>query len=1025
MKFTTRTDKIFEIARNFAIESNSTYIGTEHILYGIVIEGTSKSSQYLLAHKVDELALRKEIMNITRIGSIFAAFDDVQLTPNAKRILQSALINARAKGNDKIDADDLTIGILEESNSIANRILIDLSIDLNELYEELNNSGKGENTTTTNNSYNNTPTLNQYSLDLTQKAKEGKLDPVIGRKEEIQRVIQLLSRRTKNNPCLVGEPGVGKTAIVEGLAERIEQKKVPEQLFNKRVVSLDLTSLMAGAKYRGDFEERIKNVLDEVKKAGDIILFIDEIHTIVGAGSTEGSMDAANILKPLLARGEIQLVGATTLKEYRKYIEKDAALERRFSPVTVSEPTEEDTLQILKGIRDKYEAHHNVKITDEAIKAAVELSSRYINDRFLPDKAIDLMDEAASKIRMQTYEEPVTLKEKAEEIDKINKEKEESVRKQEFEQAAKLRDKIKELKDEYNKEKEKIENDKKNKIYILNEEDIAQVVSSWTGIPVSKVSETDNEKLKHLEENLHERVIGQDEAVKAVAKAIKRNRMGLNDPSKPIGSFLFLGPTGVGKTELSKALAENLFGSEDSLIRIDMSEYMESHSTAKLIGAPPGYVGYDEAGQLTEKVRRKPYSVILFDEIEKAHPDVMNIMLQILDDGRLTDSQGRIVNFKNTVIIMTSNIGAQKITDKKPLGFKATKEEEKEKIENDKKNKIYILNEEDIAQVVSSWTGIPVSKVSETDNEKLKKLEENLHERVIGQDEAVKAVAKAIKRNRMGLNDPSKPIGSFLFLGPTGVGKTELSKALAENLFGSEDSLIRIDMSEYMESHSTAKLIGAPPGYVGYDEAGQLTEKVRRKPYSVILFDEIEKAHPDVMNIMLQILDDGRLTDSQGRIVNFKNTVIIMTSNIGAQKITDKKPLGFKATKEEEEKENETIKSDVMAELKHDFKPEFLNRIDEIIVFHKLTEKEEGKIFDLLINKVIERMKKQGITIKVDEKAKDLIIKKGIDTNYGARPLKRAIQTMVEDNIADAMLDGKIKTEATISADNDKIEVKV
>lgn len=675
MKFTTRTDKIFEIARNFAIESNSTYIGTEHILYGIVIEGTSKSSQYLLAHKVDELALRKEIMNITRIGSIFAAFDDVQLTPNSKRIIQSALINARAKGNDKIDADDLTIGILEESNSIANRILIDLSIDLNELYEELNNSGKGENTTTTNNSYNNTPTLNQYSLDLTQKAKEGKLDPVIGRKEEIQRVIQLLSRRTKNNPCLVGEPGVGKTAIVEGLAERIEQKKVPEQLFNKRVVSLDLTSLMAGAKYRGDFEERIKNVLDEVKKAGDIILFIDEIHTIVGAGSTEGSMDAANILKPLLARGEIQLVGATTLKEYRKYIEKDAALERRFSPVTVSEPTEEDTLQILKGIRDKYEAHHNVKITDEALKAAVELSSRYINDRFLPDKAIDLMDEAASKIRMQTYEEPVTLKEKAEEIDKINKEKEESVRNQEFEQAAKLRDKIKELKDEYNKEKEKIENDKKNKIYILNEEDIAQVVSSWTGIPVSKVSETDNEKLKKLEENLHERVIGQDEAVKAVAKAIKRNRMGLNDPSKPIGSFLFLGPTGVGKTELSKALAENLFGSEDSLIRIDMSEYMESHSTAKLIGAPPGYVGYDEAGQLTEKVRRKPYSVILFDEIEKAHPDVMNIMLQILDDGRLTDSQGRIVNFKNTVIIMTSNIGAQKITDKKPLGFKETKEE--------------------------------------------------------------------------------------------------------------------------------------------------------------------------------------------------------------------------------------------------------------------------------------------------------------------------------------------------------------
>ena len=468
MNFTTRVDKVFEIARNFAIESNSTYIGTEHILYGIVIEGTSKSSQYLLSHKVDELVLRKKIMNITRIGSIFADFDDIQLTPNAKRVLQAALINAKSRESEKIDADDLTIGILEESNSIANRILIDLSIDINELYDEINNSEEGENTKT-NNSYNNTPTLNQYSLDLTQKAKEGKLDPVIGRKEEIQRVIQLLSRRTKNNPCLVGEPGVGKTAIVEGLAERIEQKKVPEQLFNKRVVSLDLTSLMAGAKYRGDFEERIKNVLDEVKKSGDIILFIDEIHTIVGAGSTEGSMDAANILKPLLARGEIQLVGATTLKEYRKYIEKDAALERRFSPVIVSEPTEEDTLQILKGIRDKYEAHHNVKITDAALKAAVELSSRYINDRFLPDKAIDLMDEAASKIRMQTYEEPVALKEKAEEIDKINKEKEESVRKQEFEQAAKLRDKLKELQETYNKEKEKIENEKKNKIYILKE----------------------------------------------------------------------------------------------------------------------------------------------------------------------------------------------------------------------------------------------------------------------------------------------------------------------------------------------------------------------------------------------------------------------------------------------------------------------------------------------------------------------------------------------------------------------------
>ena len=574
---------------------------------------------------------------------------------------------------------------------------------------------------------------------------------------------------------------------------------VPEMLKNKRVVSIDISGMVAGAKYRGDFEERIKKSLEEVKKAGDVILFIDEIHTIVGAGSAEGAVDAANILKPLLARGEIQVVGATTTNEYRKYIEKDAALERRFSPVMVAEPSEEDTIKILEGLRDKYEAHHNVKITDEAIKSAVELSSRYVNDRYLPDKAIDLIDEAASKVRMRSYTQPDSFKGLKDEIEKLDKEKEEAIRVQDFEKAAKIRDKE-------NAKKKELENAKKE----------------W-------------------------------------------------------------------ETKSSK--------------------------------------------------------------------------------------------------------------------------------------NVLALKEEDIANVISSWTGIPVTKVSQSENDKLKNLEANLHKRVIGQDEAVSAVAKAIKRSRMGLKDPNKPIGSFLFLGPTGVGKTELSKALAENLFGSEDSLIRIDMSEYMESHSVAKLIGSPPGYVGYDEAGQLTEKVRRKPYSVILFDEIEKAHPDVMNMLLQVLDDGRLTDSQGRTVNFKNTVIIMTSNVGAKLITDKKTLGFIEEKESGEKEYQDIKKDVMGELKKEFKPEFLNRIDEIIVFHKLEDDQIRKIVDIMLNNVAKLLKEQGIKLTIDDKAKDIVAKKGTDKSFGARPLKRAIQTMVEDKIAEAMLDGKIKKEAKVTAKDDEIVV--
>ena len=645
--------------------------------------------------------------------------------------------------------------------------------------------------------------LEKYGRNINEDVKKRKIDPVIGRDEEIRSITRILSRKTKNNPVLIGEPGVGKTAVAEGLAERIIAEDVPEMLKNKRVVSLDIASMVAGAKYRGDFEERIKKCLEEVKKAGDVILFIDEVHTIVGAGSAEGAVDAANILKPLLARGEVQVIGATTLNEYRKYIEKDSALERRFSPVTVGEPTNEETIEILKGIRDRYEAHHNVKITDEAIKAAVELSTRYINDRFLPDKAIDLVDEAASRVKMRTYTQPDTLKKLEEEISAMNKEKDDAIKVQDFEKAASLRDKINVEKEKLQKEKEKWESKNTKSITTLTEEDIAEVVASWTGVPVKKLTQTENEKLRNLEQTLHQRVIGQNEAVDAVAKAIRRGRVGLKDPNRPIGSFLFLGPTGVGKTELSKALAESLFGNEDAMIRIDMSEYMEGHSVSKLIGSPPGYVGFDEGGQLTEKIRRKPYSVILFDEIEKAHPDVMNMLLQILDDGRLTDAQGRTVNFKNTVIIMTSNIGARLITDKTTLGFSA------------------------------------------------------------------------------------------------------------------------------------------------------------------------------------------------------------------------------KDKKDESQKEYETIKKDVMGELKKQFRPEFINRIDEIIVFHKLNDEDIKQIIDIMLNQVTKRMAEKSYKFEIDNSVKELIAKKGVDTDYGARPLKRAIQNILEDKIAEEILDGNIKPnkKAVIKAEDDKIVI--
>lgn len=656
-KFTKRAEKAIEIANEIAMEFGHNYIGTEHLLYGLLKEGSGVASKVLENQGLTEMKVEEQIDLLVGKNIQIDANSVIGFTPRTKRVIENAFREAKKLGSDYIGTEHLLIGIMREGDSIAVRIMINLNLNPQKLYNEVirvlnddmiepNGIDKKNTSSKSLGSYNQTQTLNQFGTDLTKSAIEGKLDPVIGRKEEIERVIQILSRRMKNNPCLIGEPGVGKTAVVEGLAQKIIAEDVPEILKGKRVVTLDISSMVAGAKYRGDFEDRIKKCLSEVKKVGDIILFIDEIHTIVGAGSAEGAVDAANILKPSLSRGEIQLIGATTLNEYRKYIEKDSALERRFSPVTINEPNVEDTIKILEGLRDKYEAHHNIKITKEAIKSAVELSTRYINDRFLPDKAIDLIDEAASKVRMRTYTEPDNLKKLQEELESIQKEKEDAIYAQDFEKAASLRDKQHQKQEKLEKEKQKWENKNSKEVVELTEEDIAEVISSLTKIPLKKLTQNENEKLRNLEKTLHERVIGQNEAIEAVAKAIRRGRVGLKDPNRPIGSFLFLGPTGVGKTEVSKALAENLFGNEESMIRIDMSEYMEGHSVSKLIGSPPGYVGYDEGGQLTEKIRRNPYSVILFDEIEKAHPDVMNMLLQILDDGRLTDSNRKTCKFQ-------------------------------------------------------------------------------------------------------------------------------------------------------------------------------------------------------------------------------------------------------------------------------------------------------------------------------------------------------------------------------------------
>ena len=688
--FTEKANKALNLAIESAEEMRHNYVGTEHILYGLVKEGSGVAATALNECGVTEDALREKLESINGTMSLVELTPD-DFTPRTKRVLRAAVIISSKTGYTYVGTEHLLLAILSESDSYAVAFLEELGVSVERLAQAVSKGMQGgadegfggfENESAPNGSQKGGSALDKFGRDLTQAAKNGEIDPVIGREKEIQRVIQILSRRTKNNPVLIGEPGVGKTAVAEGLALEIAKGNVPEILKDKRVVSLDLTGMVAGAKYRGDFEERIKAAIDEVKKSKNTILFIDELHTIVGAGAAEGSADAANILKPSLARGDFQVIGATTLNEYRKYIEKDAALERRFQPVKVGEPTPEQAVQILKGLRDSYEAHHKVKITDEAINAAVTLSSRYIADRYLPDKAIDLIDEGASKVRLASLTSPDKVKELEDEIADYEKEKASAINEQDFERAARLRDEQKELQTKLDDAKKKWQEQQKGNSGEVTAEDIAKIVSEWTGIPVVQLTKEESERLLNMENVLHERVIGQSEAVTAIAKAIRRGRVGLKDPKRPVGSFIFLGPTGVGKTELCKALAEAMFGDENAMLRLDMSEYMEKHTVSKLIGSPPGYVGFEEGGQLTEKVRRKPYSVVLFDEIEKAHPDVFNMLLQILEDGRLTDSQGRTVDFKNTIIIMTSNVGARLITEKQSsLGFNSENEnaEESEK----------------------------------------------------------------------------------------------------------------------------------------------------------------------------------------------------------------------------------------------------------------------------------------------------------------------------------------------------------
>ena len=781
-KFTEGAKSALRHAEKKARELGHNYVGTEHLLLGLICEKDGAAANLLGLTGVSEDAVTQNVVMLIGKGD-YAFSQEFGYTPRSKKILELSVAYSKQLGQNYVGTEHILMALIKEKEGVAFKILSDLGADFNELENGIYNvTGEGTaNESQKEKKSNKTPKLDKFGRDLTQAAKDGELDPVIGRVAEIERITQVLSRRTKNNPVLIGEPGVGKSAIAEGLAQRIVDGNVPELLRDKRVVSLDLAGMIAGTKYRGEFEDRLKDALKELQAAGSVILFIDEIHTIVGAGAAEGAMDAANILKPALARGEIQVVGATTYDEYRKNIEKDAALERRFQPVTVGEPTVDESFEILKGLRDRYEAHHKVKITDDALHAAVDLSHRYISDRFLPDKAIDLMDEAASKVRLSLYTAPPDVKQLEEKVEQLRKEKEQAITHQKFEKAAELRDEEKRMEKEMLSMKKEWEKDTEAHQGEVTEKEIAEIVSSWTHIPVVKLTEDEAQRLLNLEGTLHNRVVGQDEACKAVSKAIRRSRAGLKDPKRPVGSFIFLGPTGVGKTELSRALAEAMFGDEDALIRLDMSEYMEKHAVSKLIGSPPGYVGFDEGGQLTEKMRRQPYSVLLLDEIEKAHPDVFNMLLQILEDGRLTDSKGRVVDFKNAVIIMTSNLGAHGIESKR-IGF-------------------------------------------------------------------------AVESN-----------------------------------------------------------------------------------------------------------DEGYKQMKQG----------------------------------------------ILEELKREFRPEFLNRLDDVIVFHKLNEDHTREIVRLMLGNVIKRLEGRDIYLSYSDDAVDYLAKEGFDAHYGARPLRRMIQQIVEDELSEKILEGTV-----------------
>ena len=692
-KFTNKAQEVLKRAQEAALKLGNKYVGTEHILLGLTLVSDSVAAKALESQGITYHQVMDKIQSMT--GGTSAYYIPADFTPRAKRVVESSVQEAFRMGTGYVGTEHILIALIRENDNIAVRIMVSLDLNLQRLYDDImnmlgegedqNGSARGMNSQGEKQEKSATETLDKFSRDMTALAKKNKFDPIVGRDKEIERIVQILSRRTKNNPCLVGDPGVGKTAIVEGLAQKIAEGNVPDTLKNKRIVGLDLSAMVAGSKYRGEFEERMKKAMDEVKADGNIILFVDEIHTIIGAGAAEGAIDASNILKPALSRGEIQLIGATTLEEYRKHIEKDAAFERRFQPVKVEEPDEQAAVAMLKALRDKYEMHHKVTISDDAIEAAVKLSARYVSDRFLPDKAIDLIDEAASRLRLKTFSAPDNVAEMEEKLAEMEKEKEAAIKTEEFEKAAEIKRAQDALRAQWKEAKKEWENNHENQAQVVTREEVAEVVSVWTGVPLQSLQEEESQRLLHLEDTLHQRVIGQSEAVKALAKAIRRGRVGLKDPNRPIGSFLFLGPTGVGKTELSKALAEALFGDEDAMIRIDMSEYMEKHSVSRMVGSPPGYVGYEEGGQLSEKVRRNPYSVVLFDEIEKASPDVFNVLLQVLDDGHITDGQGRKVDFKNTVIIMTSNAGARSIVEPKRVGF-TSMETEEQSYQNMKKN---------------------------------------------------------------------------------------------------------------------------------------------------------------------------------------------------------------------------------------------------------------------------------------------------------------------------------------------------